>query len=403
MSNQSLPLKHWGLERWPFRSTPGASQFYPTAGHNEALARIEYLVDGRRRLGALLGEAAWESRSCCGWRRRSSRSKGRAVVLVDALGASTREFLWQVACGLGTSPREDADVPWLWRQIADRVAENRVQQVDTVLLVDDAGQAGPDLVTQFVRLARLDVTPAARWTIVLAAEPAQAARWNEALRNWSICGSMLLPWTAEDTIGYVQTALVEAGRFEPLFDDDALQRCTNFRRRAAAGDAAGRLRAVGRRGGGIETIDAAIVRSGERGRSLGRRLRRRRIRRSDRVGSRLCCNGCRRSVMLLQITDAFAQRSSTCFSSASRSMRTRSRIFVARRLDRLGRLADFVEVAGPFFDFQDRFVDRFEIDLLSGRLPFGAEAEGAGGDDAGFRNTSVDGSSASHTTMKSLP
>ncbi len=57
MSNESLPLKHWGLERWPFRSTPGWHQFYPTAGHNEALARIEYLVDGRRRLGVLLGES----------------------------------------------------------------------------------------------------------------------------------------------------------------------------------------------------------------------------------------------------------------------------------------------------------------------------------------------------------
>src|SRR4029078_4641354 len=44
MPNQSLPLKHWGLEHWPFCSTPGVGQFYPTAGHNEALARIEYLV-----------------------------------------------------------------------------------------------------------------------------------------------------------------------------------------------------------------------------------------------------------------------------------------------------------------------------------------------------------------------
>ncbi len=105
-------------------------------------------------------------------------------MLVDALGASTRELLWQVACGLGTTPREDADVAWLWRQIArSRGGESACSRLHTVLLVDDAGQAGPDLVTQFVRLARLDATPAARWTIVLAAEPGQAVRWNEALRN----------------------------------------------------------------------------------------------------------------------------------------------------------------------------------------------------------------------------
>src|SRR5690348_11971892 len=124
MSNQSLPLKHWGLERWPFLSTPGVGQFYPTAGHDEALARIEYLVEGRRRLGALLGESGVGKSLVLRVAAAKLAKQGRAVVLVDALGSSTRELLWQVACGLGTTPREDADAPWLWRQITDRVTEN---------------------------------------------------------------------------------------------------------------------------------------------------------------------------------------------------------------------------------------------------------------------------------------
>jgi len=260
MSNQSLPLKHWGLERWPFCSTPGERQFYPTAGHNEALARIEYLVDGRRRLGALLGDSGVGKSLVLRVAAAQLTKKGRAVVLIDALGASTREFLWQVACGLGTTPREDADVSWLWRQIADRVVENRVRQADTVLFVDDAGQAGPDLVTQFLRLARLDVTPSARWTIVLAAEPEQATRWNEALRNLFDLRIDVLPWTIEDTIGYLQTALVDAGRFEPLFDDGALEALHEL--------AAGVPRLVTRladyallagAAASVETIDAGIV------------------------------------------------------------------------------------------------------------------------------------------------
>ena len=176
-------------------------------------------------------------------------------------GRRTREFLWQVACGLGTTPREDADVPWLWRQIADRVAENRVQQVDTVLLVDDAGQAGPDLVTQFVRLARLDATPAARWTIVLAAEPAQAARWNETLRNLV---DLRIDVRALDGGGHDRLRANGARRRGPVRAAVrrrcACKRCTSLRggvpRQVArladfallAGAAAG-----------VETIDAAIV------------------------------------------------------------------------------------------------------------------------------------------------
>jgi type II secretory pathway predicted ATPase ExeA len=144
--------------------------------------------------------------------------------LVDALGASTREFLWAIAAGLAAAPTADSDNARLWRQIADRVRENRLQQINTVLLVDDAGQAGPDVLTQTLRLARLDASPAARWTIVLAAEPGQAARWSPELRELVDLRIGLSAWEAEDTVGYVQTALVEAGRFEPVFDDRALAR-----------------------------------------------------------------------------------------------------------------------------------------------------------------------------------
>ena len=90
--------------------------------------------------------------------------KGYVVVTTSLLGATVREVLRQVATDLGTSPREDADAARLWRLIADRITENRLQQTNTVLLIDDAGQAGPDAIMQVVRLARLDSTPAARWT-----------------------------------------------------------------------------------------------------------------------------------------------------------------------------------------------------------------------------------------------
>jgi general secretion pathway protein A len=258
----SLPLKHWGFERWPFRGTKKAENFYPTAGNGEVLARIEFLVESRRRLAALLGDTGVGKSLLLQTAARKLSRHGRAVAVVDVAGASAREFLWSVAAGLAASPSTEFDNARLWRQIADRISENRLQQINTVLLVDDAGQAGPDVMGQVLRMLRLDNSPAARWTIVLTAEPTQAARWSPALRELVDLRIDLPPWAVEDTVGYVQTALVDAGRFEPLFEEQALARLHGLaegvpRRVARLADGALLAGAAA----GLSMIDEAVVES----------------------------------------------------------------------------------------------------------------------------------------------
>ena len=107
--NRSQSLVHWGLTRWPFRGTPAVDELYPTAGLTEALARIDYLVDGRRRVGLLTGESGVGKSLTLNAAALQLERHGRSVALVDATAVSAREFTWLVACGLEASPGEDAD------------------------------------------------------------------------------------------------------------------------------------------------------------------------------------------------------------------------------------------------------------------------------------------------------
>lgn len=143
-------------------------------------------------------------------------------MLLDAVGLTARELLFRVAEGLDTAP-DAADCQMrLWRRIEDALAENRWQGVTTLLVVDDADELGPDSQQQLVRLARLEADPAARWTILLATNPESLERLNTSLLHLIDLRIDLARWSLDDTIGYVQTALVEAGRFDPVFTDAAL-------------------------------------------------------------------------------------------------------------------------------------------------------------------------------------
>lgn len=257
-----MQLDHWQLSESPFRTVLDTRHFYPSASHDEALARLEYLVDARRRLGVLLGEGGVGKSLVLRVAAERFARKGAAVAIVDAVGVSTREFLWQLASSLGAAPRDTSDSVHLWRLVVDRLAENRLQQTSTVLLVDDAGQAGPDVIVQLARLARLETAPTARWTIVLAAEAAQAARWSETLREQVDLRIDLEPWSEADTIGFVQTSLVDAGRFDPVFEHDALTTIHDLtqgvpRRVVRLAD----LALVAGAAAGVERIDAPMVHS----------------------------------------------------------------------------------------------------------------------------------------------
>lgn len=217
-----MQLEHWQLSESPFRTLLDTRHYYPSASHDEALARLEYLVDARRRLGVLLGESGVGKSLVVRVAAERLARKGAVVATIDVAGSGPRDFLWQLASALGAAPRDTTDTVHLWRLVADRLAENRLQQTSTMLVVDDAGQAGPDVLVQLARLTRLDLNSSARWTIVLAAEPNQAARWNETLREQVDLRIDLEPWSETDTIGYLQTSLVDAGRLDPVFEHDAL-------------------------------------------------------------------------------------------------------------------------------------------------------------------------------------
>src|SRR5262245_52396453 len=165
----------WGLSQTPFGSRPNPAFFYVSPTVEEGLARLQFLVDERRRLGLLLsGPGGGKSVLLTVLSEQLRRSR-REVAQINLLGLSAGEVLWQLAAQWGIPFDDDAPPRAIWRAIGDRLVENRCQQVDTVVLLDDGDKASPEALEAVARLAQFEPSAEARLTIVVTAETGRAA------------------------------------------------------------------------------------------------------------------------------------------------------------------------------------------------------------------------------------
>ena len=215
---------HWGLDETPFRTRLDPRFFYESPTHEEALARLHFLVDYQRRLGLLIGPPGSGKSFLLEVFAGELRERGLPVAKVSLLGVDRVEALWLLAGELGLNPSPDATFPSLWRSVTDRITEYRYQQVDTVLLFDDADRASEGTLTQIACLSQFDCSPETRLTIVLAASPERIRRLGDPLLERAELRIDVAPWEPDDTENYLKASLARAGRQAPLFAEPAVER-----------------------------------------------------------------------------------------------------------------------------------------------------------------------------------
>ena len=213
---------HWGLSRPPFASGIDTRQFYQGASQRESLARLRFLLAHRKRLGLILGEAGLGKSLVSAVFEDHCQQAGTAVARVDLVGLSQREFSWQIGQALQAAVRVEDDPLRLFRQLTDRLQALRLQARQAVLILDDLDQANHDLNTHVQRLLRTEAANDGWLTIVATANPLRMNRLGDSLPALVDLRIDMEPWDELDTIGFLQTALVEAGAERPLFDDAAM-------------------------------------------------------------------------------------------------------------------------------------------------------------------------------------
>jgi len=215
---------HWGLKVRPFASGLDLRGFYQSPTHEEALARLYFLVEQRRRLGLLMGPAGSGKSLLLEVFAADLRRSGLTVAKLNLLGVQPAEMLCLLGAELGLNLDPSCCLAALWRALTDRLTEFRYQQLDTVILLDDADQAVRQVVSQMTRLAHYDPRPEARLTLVLVGREERIGALGPRLLDLADLRIDLAPWRETETAEYLKKSLAAAGRAEPVFDEPAVAR-----------------------------------------------------------------------------------------------------------------------------------------------------------------------------------
>ena len=82
---------HWGLRESPFRNCLDPRSFYQSPTHEEALARLHFLVEENRRLGILMGPAGSGKSLLLEVFADEVRRRGRSVAKLNLVGMEPAE------------------------------------------------------------------------------------------------------------------------------------------------------------------------------------------------------------------------------------------------------------------------------------------------------------------------
>ena len=214
-----MDLAYWGFGRWPFQRQRAVNHSGLGASHEEALARLLFLVDERRRCGLLTG-AAGTGKSCLLRRVMSyAQRRGRFCLNIDATGVGATELAWRIAEQLLTDCEPDATPAHCWSLIQQQLANQTLVGQPVVGLVDHLHLAEAGATVSLRRLMTLAESSGAHLTLLIAARNSSS---TAELRDDIELSVELTGWSLDETSRFITDSVHTAGATSEIFSPESI-------------------------------------------------------------------------------------------------------------------------------------------------------------------------------------
>lgn len=190
----------------------------------EAVARIEFLVNNRRSVGCLLGVSGVGKssilRHCHNFPPTSSDVPSLQVNRISMLGLQGGELTRQLAIWLTGNSSAAGSSNDAWKVLCDYFRAAHREGMHTVLLVDDAESSSANAEADLCRLLSMSFP----LTVVFSVETQLASAVSRSLFDRVELQIELTSWDFSQTAEFLIWNSRTLGRGEPIFTESAVQR-----------------------------------------------------------------------------------------------------------------------------------------------------------------------------------
>jgi putative secretion ATPase (PEP-CTERM system associated) len=211
--------RFYGLRERPFSLTPDPSYLYPSRVHKEALSHLRYGIEGHAGFIVVTGEIGCGKTTMLQTVLRSLDKKTSIARLMNTM-LDPRELLQAIMLDFGLEPRPDATKPYLVRELAQFLVDQRNNGRLSLLVIDEAQNLSVSALEEVRMLSNLETEKSKLIHIILVGQPnlreMLASPELEQLRQRVTVSYHLNPLSADDTHAYVNHRLKHASIGAPL-------------------------------------------------------------------------------------------------------------------------------------------------------------------------------------------
>ena len=163
-------LEHFGFQRFPFTIAPDPDFLFPSSGHQEALAHLQYALTGHGGLICLTGEVGTGKTTLCRAFLAQTPAEVRTAYLFNPQLSAT-ELLQSLCDELGLSYNHDASLRELYALLNKALLEWYAAGQRVICVIDEAQSMPPPLLEQIRLLTNLETHKEKLLTLILVGQP----------------------------------------------------------------------------------------------------------------------------------------------------------------------------------------------------------------------------------------